>query len=246
MSIGFALLFTPLFTVSLSSVRPELYSHGSAVLGSLQQVAGAAGVALFVALMSAQSGEADGGGRGTARGARRRHSRGLPVRRRHRAARRRSAHSSCASPTPRRCPARTEPRPRQPSRSVRVPDPPGSATISSVTRWRRDGRGEQRMQPADRLHALDAVRAYALLLGVVLHSAAAFLEGFPIPMWLDKPSSRRGRHLLHHSHVPDVGVLLDRGFLRARARRTARRARRSSRTAPSASRCRCFCSAPSS
>ena len=33
MSIGFALLFTPLFTVSLSSVRPELYSHGSAVLG---------------------------------------------------------------------------------------------------------------------------------------------------------------------------------------------------------------------
>ena len=29
------------------------------------------------------------------------------------------------------------------------------------------------MQPADRLHALDAVRAYALLLGVVLHGAAA-------------------------------------------------------------------------
>jgi peptidoglycan/LPS O-acetylase OafA/YrhL len=39
------------------------------------------------------------------------------------------------------------------------------------------------MQPVDRLHALDAVRAYALLLGVVLHSAAAFLEGFPIPIW---------------------------------------------------------------
>jgi DHA2 family lincomycin resistance protein-like MFS transporter len=36
-------------------VRPELYSHGSAVLGSLQQVAGAAGVALFIALMTAQS-----------------------------------------------------------------------------------------------------------------------------------------------------------------------------------------------
>jgi glucan biosynthesis protein C len=45
------------------------------------------------------------------------------------------------------------------------------------------------MQPADRLHALDAVRAYALLLGVVLHGAAAFLQGFPIPMWLDTPSS---------------------------------------------------------
>lgn len=53
--VGFALLFTPLFTVSLSSVRPELYSHGSAVLGSLQQVAGAAGVALFVAIMSART-----------------------------------------------------------------------------------------------------------------------------------------------------------------------------------------------
>jgi DHA2 family lincomycin resistance protein-like MFS transporter len=56
MSVGFALVFTPVFTASLSSVRPELYSHGSALLGSLQQVAGAAGVALFVALMSAQTG----------------------------------------------------------------------------------------------------------------------------------------------------------------------------------------------
>ena len=55
MSVGFAFLFTPLFTVSLSSVKPNLYSHGSAVIGSLQQVAGAAGVALFVALMSARA-----------------------------------------------------------------------------------------------------------------------------------------------------------------------------------------------
>jgi DHA2 family lincomycin resistance protein-like MFS transporter len=55
MSVGFAFLFTPLFTVSLSSVKPNLYSHGSAVIGSLQQVAGAAGVALFVALMSART-----------------------------------------------------------------------------------------------------------------------------------------------------------------------------------------------
>lgn len=56
-SVGFALLFTPLFTVSLSSVRPQLYSHGSAVLGSTQQLAGAVGVALFIAFMSAQSAE---------------------------------------------------------------------------------------------------------------------------------------------------------------------------------------------
>ncbi|HEV2700345.1 MAG TPA: DHA2 family efflux MFS transporter permease subunit [Steroidobacteraceae bacterium] len=55
MSIGFALLFTPLFTVSLSSVKPSLYSHGSAVIGTIQQAAGAAGVALFVALMSARA-----------------------------------------------------------------------------------------------------------------------------------------------------------------------------------------------
>jgi DHA2 family lincomycin resistance protein-like MFS transporter len=54
MCIGFALLFTPLFTASLSSVPPQLYSHGSAVLGSLQQVAGAVGVALFIAIMTAQ------------------------------------------------------------------------------------------------------------------------------------------------------------------------------------------------
>jgi MFS transporter, DHA2 family, lincomycin resistance protein len=36
-------------------VNPSLYSHGSAVIGTLQQVAGAAGVALFVALMSARA-----------------------------------------------------------------------------------------------------------------------------------------------------------------------------------------------
>jgi DHA2 family lincomycin resistance protein-like MFS transporter len=55
MSVGFAFLFTPLFTASLSSVKPNLYSHGSAVIGTIQQVAGAAGVALFVALMSARA-----------------------------------------------------------------------------------------------------------------------------------------------------------------------------------------------
>src|SRR6218665_2475544 len=55
MSLGFAFLFGPLFTASLSSVPPQLYSHGSALLGSIQQVAGAAGVALFVAIMSAQT-----------------------------------------------------------------------------------------------------------------------------------------------------------------------------------------------
>jgi DHA2 family lincomycin resistance protein-like MFS transporter len=62
MSVGFALLFTPLFTASLSSVPPQMYSHGSAVLGSFQQVAGAAGVALFIAIMSAQQAKLAAGG----------------------------------------------------------------------------------------------------------------------------------------------------------------------------------------
>lgn len=53
--IGLAIMFTPLFTASLSSLPMQLYSHGSAILGSVQQVAGAAGVALFIALMTIQS-----------------------------------------------------------------------------------------------------------------------------------------------------------------------------------------------
>lgn len=52
-----ALVFTPLFTASLSSIPPKLYSHGSAMLGSIQQLSGAAGVALLVALMTLRSAE---------------------------------------------------------------------------------------------------------------------------------------------------------------------------------------------
>jgi MFS transporter, DHA2 family, lincomycin resistance protein len=52
LSIGLALSFTPLFTASLGSLEPKFYSHGSAVLGTIQQVAGAAGIALMVTIMS--------------------------------------------------------------------------------------------------------------------------------------------------------------------------------------------------
>lgn len=52
LSIGLALMFTPLFTSSLGALPPNLYSHGSAMIGTTQQVAGAAGTALFVALMT--------------------------------------------------------------------------------------------------------------------------------------------------------------------------------------------------
>ena len=58
LSIGLALMFTPLFTVSLGALPPRLYSHGSAMLGTTQQVAGAAGTALFVAVMTLGSGKA--------------------------------------------------------------------------------------------------------------------------------------------------------------------------------------------
>jgi DHA2 family lincomycin resistance protein-like MFS transporter len=52
LSLGLAFIFTPLFTVAMSSVPPQLYSHGSAVIGTVQQLAGAAGTALFVTIMT--------------------------------------------------------------------------------------------------------------------------------------------------------------------------------------------------
>ncbi len=55
LSTGLACLFTPLMTSGLGSVRPELYSHGSAIVGTVQQVAGATGTALFVTVMSIRS-----------------------------------------------------------------------------------------------------------------------------------------------------------------------------------------------
>jgi DHA2 family lincomycin resistance protein-like MFS transporter len=52
LSFGLAFLFTPLFTSALGSLKPTLYSHGSAVVGTAQQLAGAAGTALFITVMS--------------------------------------------------------------------------------------------------------------------------------------------------------------------------------------------------
>jgi len=56
LTLGLALLFTPLFTAGLGDIPPKLYSHGSAVVGTVQQLAGAAGVALFITVMSATAG----------------------------------------------------------------------------------------------------------------------------------------------------------------------------------------------
>lgn len=62
LSIGLAGMFTPLFTSALGSVRPQLYSHASAVVGTIQQLAGAAGIALFVSVMTLQTGTLMAGG----------------------------------------------------------------------------------------------------------------------------------------------------------------------------------------
>ncbi|HJY44756.1 MAG TPA: DHA2 family efflux MFS transporter permease subunit [Propionibacteriaceae bacterium] len=53
--LGLACLFTPSFTAGLNPLPPYLYSHGSALLGTLQQVAGAAGAALLVAIMASRT-----------------------------------------------------------------------------------------------------------------------------------------------------------------------------------------------
>jgi DHA2 family lincomycin resistance protein-like MFS transporter len=55
LSIGLALMFTPLFTAGLGAVPSHLYSHGSAIIGTVQQMAGAAGTALLIAVLSAQT-----------------------------------------------------------------------------------------------------------------------------------------------------------------------------------------------
>jgi MFS transporter, DHA2 family, lincomycin resistance protein len=55
LSIGLAFMFTPLFTSSLGSLRAELYPHGSAIVSTVQQLAGAAGTALFVTVLSTTS-----------------------------------------------------------------------------------------------------------------------------------------------------------------------------------------------
>jgi DHA2 family lincomycin resistance protein-like MFS transporter len=55
LSIGLALLFTPLFTSGLASISPKFYSHGSATVSTVQQLAGAVGIALFITVMTATS-----------------------------------------------------------------------------------------------------------------------------------------------------------------------------------------------
>ncbi|MFF6883308.1 DHA2 family efflux MFS transporter permease subunit [Streptomyces sp. NPDC012421] len=62
LSAGMAFVFTPVFTSGLSVLPPHLYPHGSAILGSLQQVAAAAGTALVISVMSCRAATAAAGG----------------------------------------------------------------------------------------------------------------------------------------------------------------------------------------
>lgn len=45
-----AAIFTPVFSLGLGSLPPQLYSHGSSLLGALQQVAGAVGASLLAVI----------------------------------------------------------------------------------------------------------------------------------------------------------------------------------------------------
>ncbi|MDR6867410.1 DHA2 family lincomycin resistance protein-like MFS transporter [Microbacterium resistens] len=55
LSIGTSLMMTPLMTTALGAVAPTLYPHASAIVNTLQQVAGAAGTALFITLFTISS-----------------------------------------------------------------------------------------------------------------------------------------------------------------------------------------------
>jgi MFS transporter, DHA2 family, lincomycin resistance protein len=52
---GLGLMMSPLMTEALSALPGSLYSHGSAILTTLQQVAGALGTALFVTVAALAS-----------------------------------------------------------------------------------------------------------------------------------------------------------------------------------------------
>nr|CTQ88463.1 Multidrug resistance protein B [Kibdelosporangium sp. MJ126-NF4] len=50
--LSLAAMFTPVFTLGMGDVPAHLYSHGSSILGALQQVAGAFGTALVITILT--------------------------------------------------------------------------------------------------------------------------------------------------------------------------------------------------
>jgi len=53
--VSLAAVFTPVFTLGLGAVPRQLYSHASSLLGTLQQVAGAAGAAVSAAVLTSRT-----------------------------------------------------------------------------------------------------------------------------------------------------------------------------------------------
>lgn len=49
---GLGLIMTPMFSASLGSLPKNLYSHGSAMLGTIQQVAAGAGTAMYITMFT--------------------------------------------------------------------------------------------------------------------------------------------------------------------------------------------------
>ncbi|MFC7401715.1 DHA2 family efflux MFS transporter permease subunit [Citricoccus sp. GCM10030269] len=52
LNAGLSCMFSPLMTAALGALPRRLYSHGSAIMSTFQQVAGAAGTALFITVMA--------------------------------------------------------------------------------------------------------------------------------------------------------------------------------------------------
>ncbi|MGO3361720.1 MAG: MDR family MFS transporter [Corynebacterium sp.] len=61
LNVGLSLLMTPLMSNALAAVPDTISSHGSAILNTLQQIAGAAGTALFIAVMGIGSANSSAG-----------------------------------------------------------------------------------------------------------------------------------------------------------------------------------------
>lgn len=60
--LGLALVFTPVFTLGLGSLPAHLYSHGSSLLGTTQQVAAAVGTAVSITVLSTRAASLGGTG----------------------------------------------------------------------------------------------------------------------------------------------------------------------------------------
>lgn len=60
--VSLAAVFTPVFTLGLGALPPQLYSHGSSMLGTLQQVAASIGTAAVVSVMSWRAAQLAQGG----------------------------------------------------------------------------------------------------------------------------------------------------------------------------------------